>query len=504
MIWKVLAVYGMSNQTPVESYRSRAIAGLAWSSGVSIGLKVAGLLSQLALGWWLSENDFAAYALVISVSSTFSAVRNGGAQRILIQRGAEYSRLASPLFRFGLVFNLAIFLGIALSASAVAKFYAMEELATLLLITGATTLASTPGTVLSSKLSIDLNFKALSQIQLISGIVRVAATLLFARFGFGAYSFVWPPLIATLLELGLYLRYCGIWPKGAALSKQVIVEILPVSGFLAFGAICISIILQGDYLIVGAYETKSVLASYFFGFQLVGSFSALITGSFASVLTPTFAKLSNDKQKLGNAYRQSLIAAAAVTSPFFIALSLMSAPAIHVLWAGKWDSSIIVAQLIAASGSIRLVTAMPVYLLEAMGKWRLWAFVLAVDALGTLCAAYIGVQIGALIAVTVSVCLFRVAYSCWIAIVGYRICKIPYSNLFIDILVPFGTAISTAVPFFVLQQTCHIRGLLFAIVVGYLVVYVLLLRALSPHSLHSVVNFMPAIAKKWFIKVMRL
>lgn len=134
---------------------------------------------------------------------------------------------------------------------------------------------------------------------------------------------------------------------------------------------------------------KSVLASYFFGFQLVGSFSVFRTGSFASVLTPTFAKLSNDKPKLGNAYRQSLIAAAVVTSPLFITLSLLAGPAIHVLWAGKWDSSIIVAQLIAASGSIRLVTAMPVYLLEAMGKWRLWAFVLAIDALGTLYARHI-------------------------------------------------------------------------------------------------------------------
>lgn len=492
------AVKGNLNETQGGSYRSVAMMGIAWSTAASIGLKFAGLISQIALGWWLSEDDFALYALAISVGSVFNAVRNGGVQRLLVQRGSEFELLASPLFFIGLLFNLTIFLGIALSATFIAQFYEAKGLTPLLLLVGATTVASTPVTVLTSKLLIDLQFKTLSKLQLVSGVFKVIATLMLAGYGFGAYSFVLPPLFAAFVEFILLYSICGIWPKGARLSKSLLADTLSASGWLGFGAIGISLSMQGDFLIVGALESKSTLAFYFFGFQLIGSFSALITANFATVLMPTFARLSNDRVRLGEAYRRSLIVVAVIASPTFILLGLISSPAIRILWDGKWDSAIIVAQLIAISASIRITTALPVYLVEAIGAWRLWCGALVVDAVGTAIAAYIGAVLGGLTTITVAVCVYRILYGLWIASVGYKVCQLGQANITFDILIPFGVAVITAAPFFGIQQYSEHLAILPALVIGYVATYYVSIRVLLPHALSLIREFIPATIKRRF------
>lgn len=85
---------------------SRVTSGLLWSVlSIAVG-KGASLFAQLILGWLLSKEDFALYAIAISWSTIVMALRNGGTQRLLIQQGTKYADLAVMYLKFALLFNV--------------------------------------------------------------------------------------------------------------------------------------------------------------------------------------------------------------------------------------------------------------------------------------------------------------------------------------------------------------------------------------------------------------
>ena len=82
-----------------------AASGMLWISAGTVASKLASLGAQLVLGWVLSAEDFALYAIAISWSTIVLALRNAGTQRFLIQKGSSYDEFASICFKIALLFN---------------------------------------------------------------------------------------------------------------------------------------------------------------------------------------------------------------------------------------------------------------------------------------------------------------------------------------------------------------------------------------------------------------
>jgi O-antigen/teichoic acid export membrane protein len=95
-----------------------AATGMLWVSVGTVTSKLASLGAQLVLGWVLSTEDFALYAIAISWSTIVLALRNAGTQRFLIQKGSSYDEFASICFKIALLFNGIGFVLLALAAPA--------------------------------------------------------------------------------------------------------------------------------------------------------------------------------------------------------------------------------------------------------------------------------------------------------------------------------------------------------------------------------------------------
>ena len=81
---------------------------MLWATFGTLASKFASLAAQLVLGWVLSKEDFALYAIAISWSTIVLALRNGGTQRLLIQQGSKYEECAPVFFKIALIFIAAI------------------------------------------------------------------------------------------------------------------------------------------------------------------------------------------------------------------------------------------------------------------------------------------------------------------------------------------------------------------------------------------------------------
>src|ERR1043165_8770142 len=59
---------------------------------------VVGIISQIVMGWLLSQNDFGLYAIAISVSAFTALLSDSGLRNLLIQRHEEFDLLEGPIF----------------------------------------------------------------------------------------------------------------------------------------------------------------------------------------------------------------------------------------------------------------------------------------------------------------------------------------------------------------------------------------------------------------------
>ena len=225
--------------------------------------------------WVLSKGDFGVYALAVSTSALITSFQDAGAYKLLIQRASEYKTLARPVYQIAFASNCILAIILALLAPWLARFYGAPQLTLLLWVLAAYMPLNTPSMVLQSKLASDMRFKELSTIGAISAILRQAFTVLFALLGLGPLSFVIPVHLCAIFEWIAAWRLVGWLPREGKLTRDIFKDIWVTSQWIILGTLAKSLVMQGDYLVVGKLKTSEILGIYFFAFQLTAGFAML-------------------------------------------------------------------------------------------------------------------------------------------------------------------------------------------------------------------------------------
>jgi len=143
-----------------------AATGMLWVSVGTVTSKLASLVAQLVLGWVLSSEDFALYAIAISWSTIVLALRNAGTQRFLIQKGSSYDEFASICFKIALLFNGIGFVLLAFAAPGLSHLYESKSLNGIIWIIALSLPLNTANLIFQAKLSSELKFGKLTRINI--------------------------------------------------------------------------------------------------------------------------------------------------------------------------------------------------------------------------------------------------------------------------------------------------------------------------------------------------
>lgn len=424
------------------SNQRTASLGMLWVTVSSSVAKIASLLSQIVLGWLLSVEDFALYAIAISISSLVWMAKNGGVYKVLVQRGTDYEKLASGFFRIAAMFNLFIMVILLISSPLAAKIYDSPSLPALIWIIAISIPLSTASMVFRAKLSIDLQFGIIARIESISAILRYGSMVVFALSGFGALSFALPLIVVALFEWFATWRYVRTWTRHAAPLWPLFRDTFRDSRWVMFSTLVVALSFQGDYLIIGLLEDKSILGLYFFAFQLAVSFAVLFNAGIDAVMLPSFAQLSAQPIRQSEGFLKAIRVLSLITVPFSISTAFMVGPAIHLIWAGKWDSSIVVAQLMLLTLITRLPLSLAFSFLEAKALWRARALIQGSDSIGMIVAAGIGVWFGDLLSIAICSSAYRLVGGLIFCLISVRVSGTSAIKVFWIMAAVAGTALA--------------------------------------------------------------
>jgi O-antigen/teichoic acid export membrane protein len=458
--------------------------------------KSLGILSQIAMGWFLSDHDFGVYAIAISVSTFTSLLRDGGLSRFLIQHGDSFEWLQGPVFWMMLACNTIAALLLAASAPTAAYIYDEPQLILLLGLLALTLPLSAPAGVLVAKLSIDLRFRALGAIQFASSTLRYGGMVVLAWNGFGTASFVVPVLLTGVFEWpALWLAAkASPWRKRPAIRTWC--NMFQQSKWILLGTFAIGLMNNGAYFALAKVVSMEVLGIYFFAFQIVLQVGVLLSNNLFQVLFPAFSRIIEDTERSRVAILRSLNIVATAATWVSVILVPIYEPIEKLLWHGKWAASIVPVQILSLCFSPNVALSVVMAVQSARGRFQQWGLMTLGLAVGTILSVVVGAYWGGdPTSIALFFGLFNIVGGLIYSAIALRDFRIGAWILFKCIGPPWLIALGAAGITEVILNACSfplVPGLQIALgASAFTVVYVLGIRIFRPLYLRQTIDIFP-------------
>jgi PST family polysaccharide transporter len=371
----------------------KAIRGSVWIIGATGAAKALGFLCQLALAWFLTKRDYGIYAIAISLSVMLSALRDGGLPMVLEQKAREFDRYVGPVFWMMLVINGGTAALIALLAEPAANLYELPELAGVITLFAASILLSVVPSVLAVRLAVDLRFRELGIIQVISATTRSVLLLYFAWAGFGARSFLLPLLVTNFSDSVMlwFVSRCSPWRLPPALRFWP--ELFRAGRWVVVGTFAIGFGNNGAYFVLGKFLPSELVGVYFFAYQLVVQLGTLLADNVYQVLVPSFARMRDDLVRMRAATNRALSVVVLLGAVASLAVAAIFAPLEQALWRGKWAGAAHAVYILAVAWPAAAGVSVLRALQMATGRFRQWGMLTMCGALASIGGTVVGVYV---------------------------------------------------------------------------------------------------------------
>lgn len=363
------------NEKAQRGLSLRTIGGLFWTFSGSGLQYVLQLIVLITLARLLTPADFGivgAALVIISFSAIFSELGIGPA---IVQRSDLKQKHIRTGFTVSLAFGALLTLLICGLASAIAVFFAMDDLAPVVRILSFVFVLHGISVVSESLLLRNLRFKELAGIQLTSYVFGYAAVgVILAFHGFGVWSLVWANLAQAASKSLLFLI---IQPhaRKPLLDRTAFFQLLHFGAGMTMAQIANRFALQGDNLVVGRWLGAEALGFYGRAYQLATIPASLFGQAVDKVVFPALSKVQHEPERLVSAFRRGSGLTALLVLPASAVLFILAPEIVRVLLGSAWVELILPLQVLAVGTFFRTAYKMSASLARAKGAvyqiaWR--------------------------------------------------------------------------------------------------------------------------------------
>ncbi len=401
---------------PIEQLGRIVGSGMALMVVATVVNKGMTMLAQWVLGLRLSAEDFAVYAYATAIAGFTMVCREAGIRELLVQRGhTQYENLAGTGFWLALTYNLIVAGIMALIAIPIAALLHQPELKYMLWVMALALPIGTVGGLLQTSMRLHLRFREFAANNLSSSVARQGSSMIFALSGVGALSLAWPVLVGAVTEsVGAFARTRdALWKRPAQRERWP--TLLRESKWLMFASVANFAVDWGPFLLMAvlaaAYKVtpeqtahlarflhmdagaltgilKSVSLDdkesgyFYFAFMISAQIGVLLSFNLSLVLTPALARLNDNRDRLAHGVLRSLRTLMLAGSIGSLGLASIIAPLQHLLWKDKWDPAVPAVIILAVFFPWRITFGICSSLLQAQGRFRLYAFLTFIEGAG--------------------------------------------------------------------------------------------------------------------------
>ncbi len=332
----------------MSSLKTQTKVGLYWTFFNNFANYGVQFVVSIILARLLSPEYYGITALPAIFIAVAGTLVNSGFGSALVRKPTINDKDLSTAFYYSITVGIVLYCALFISADWIAKFYDAPILSSVLKFTALDLLFSPIGSVLSVQLTRKLDFKTPTKIsitcKIITGIIGVAM----AYMGYGIWALVIPSVVSSILSI-LLLYYFVRWLPIAGWSRESF-RYLWDFGNKMLASYLIGTIFENLYpLLIGKYYSTRDLGMYNRANGYAYLPSSNITNVLQSVTYPVLSKVQDDTVALSKNYRKIICVTAFIVFPLMLMLSALARPLILVMITDKWESCIILLQIVCFS-----------------------------------------------------------------------------------------------------------------------------------------------------------
>lgn len=318
----------------------------------------------------LTPDQLGVFAIASAVVMILSDLKLLGAGEYLI-REAEISE-SKIRGALGLTVLISWGLGFVVAASGqwMAAFYEIPALIDLFYILSLSFLLSPFISITVALANRSFNFSVVLQVNLISSLVALVATVALIKLGFGIYSLAWAIVIRAVVEMLVVMSN----PATTVFWRPQFRDVGRVAKFGAFNSTA-SVVSKGIQivpdLVIGKLGTTTQVGLFSRGLGFVDFLAKTLLMGISPVVLPFFSETHRQGGDVVAAYTRACMLLNALIWPVLTVAAIASLPTIRIFFGPQWDAAAPVASFMAVWLIIRSTHSLANKLLVATGHERI-------------------------------------------------------------------------------------------------------------------------------------
>lgn len=313
---------------------SQALMHSFTSRYISIGIQ---LIRTTVLARLIAPEDFGAFALSYIVLTIASIIKEFGVNNYLMKETDLSENTIRSAFGLLLVLSTAAATLMYFAAYPVASFYEKPDLIILIQSLTVSLLLSPFGTIVTTLLNKEMNFK----VTMVSGVLSTAVStiimIILAVNEYGVYTLVIGNIVQTATETAwLWFKRPSNTPTKPLFSGFG--SILNYAKFVGLSSMVTQLSSFSTEILTGKYFSLNTVGILNRANSTTALFNQVFSSALDPVIVPYFSKMQTTPEKILDNLRKALFLHLCCSLPFYTTLAIHSETIVSILFGEQWTA----------------------------------------------------------------------------------------------------------------------------------------------------------------------
>ncbi len=341
--------------------------GIFWSMSEKILANGVSFVVSLILARLILPEEYGLISLItifINISNVFVESGFGNA---LIQKQDTDDKDFHTVFIFEILISFALYLFLFFTAPIIAEFYKEKKLVNILRIYGLVIILGSIKNIQHAYVSKKMEFRLFFFSTLGGTLASAIIGIILAYIGFGVWALVAQVMMNSLMDsIVLYLKIN--WKPKLYFSFESLKSLYSY-GWKILATGLLSTVYNNLYgLFIGKIYNTEQLALYNKGNSFPTLISNNVSGPIQSVTFPALSLVQDDKSRLKEMTKKTLITTSYVLWPMLFGMAAVATPMITILITDKWINCVIFLQINVVATLFWPISSANGQLINAIGR----------------------------------------------------------------------------------------------------------------------------------------
>ena len=350
-----------------KGLKQKATKGVFWVAVQKYSVTLITFVSDIIMARLLTPYDFGCIEMLAIFMLLSETLVNGGFGSALIQKKKPTQEDYSTIFFWNLGMAALLYALLFFSAPAIARFYKIPLLSSVLRVQGLVLFVYAFNIVQDNQLRKQFKFKVIAIVTVIASIVSLSVTVLMAYKGFGIWSLVVKNLISWGL-ISLMFWFYVKWRPSLVFSWQSFKELFSFGFYMLLSNLVTTFSTKLQGLLIGKVYSPSTMGYYSKASGTESHASTTISQILDKVTYPLYAETQDNLQRLGNIVKKLTMSLSYITFPLMFMLLLVAKPLFVLLYTEKWLPSVPYFQVLCFAGLASCLQSVNFQTVSAIGK----------------------------------------------------------------------------------------------------------------------------------------